>query len=395
MDAARFAMVRGMTVRCVDTREHPPLLPLARDVFPNLSVQTGVSDVGELGDCSLIVKSPGLSMRHQLVQSVTAQQRTVLGILDLASAWMPAPRHVIAVTGTNGKSSAVSFIAAVLRAYQPRAAVVECGNYGYPILSAFSLRPEWAVVELSSFQLETQAPFACEVSVVLNVQEDHLDVHGTMDHYAKTKRGLHRCSSRAIFNERDLRTMPEDGHPCAVAARLETPGAVASAVATVMGVPHHYVDQVARAWRGLPHRGQTHSMADFHVIDDSKATNVAAVEQRLRAIEQSDAIPPIWLLGGRWKQLPDVSLMRRLCAYGCEVVCFGESGESLEQMAQEHHFPITRFDSLRGAAHSVRTRAIDTKRNIVLSPGGASQDEFSDFAERGRQFVQWMERGAL
>src|SRR6266540_1306524 len=171
----------------------------------------------------LVVTSPGWRPDSPLL--VAARRAAVEVIGDVELAWRLAENPVwLAVTGTNGKTTTVGMLAAILRAAAMGA--VACGNVGLPVIDAVLAGHEVLAVELSSFQLHWQSSLRPKASVVLNVAEDHLDWHGSLDEYAADKGKVHAGSSTAVFNADDVwSTLLAAGHPRPVGFTLDEPGA--------------------------------------------------------------------------------------------------------------------------------------------------------------------------
>ena len=204
--AARFLLERGARVLGYDSKAHAELsgeaLQLERD---GAQIYAGEHDFAGIESADLIVLSPGLKVHHEPLQSIIADAEArgaeVIGELELASRFCPCP--MIAVTGTKGKSTTVKLITEMLRACG--VAAWSAGNTGTPLIEMLpQLTPEsWAVVEVSSFQLEKAPTFKPKIAVLLSLLEDHQDYHPTLEQYWETKTKIFANQTEndfAVFN---------------------------------------------------------------------------------------------------------------------------------------------------------------------------------------------------
>lgn len=204
--AARFLAERGAQVVGYDDRELEQLSAQARELADlGVELRTGEHHYAGLGECELIVLSPGLKLHHSPLKEVLARCEEggseIIGELELASRFCPAP--ILAVTGTKGKSTTTKLIVELLNACGVKA--VRAGNSGVPLIAELPrLSPDsWAVVEVSSFQLERVPTFRPRIGVLLNLLEDHLDYHLTTEQYWQTKLKIfanQQAGDRAVFN---------------------------------------------------------------------------------------------------------------------------------------------------------------------------------------------------
>ena len=188
--AARFLLERGARVLGYDSKAHDELsdeaLELERD---GVQIYAGEHNYQNIEAADLIILSPGLKVHYEPLQSVIAQAEArgaeVIGELELASRFCPCP--MIGVTGTKGKSTTVKLITEMLRACG--VAAFSAGNTGTPLIEMLpQLTPDsWAVVEVSSFQLEKAPTFKPKIAVLLSLLEDHQDYHPTLEQYWETK----------------------------------------------------------------------------------------------------------------------------------------------------------------------------------------------------------------
>ncbi|MDY0039271.1 MAG: UDP-N-acetylmuramoyl-L-alanine--D-glutamate ligase [Desulforhabdus sp.] len=369
-----------------------------------------------------IIVSPGVPLDLAPLQQAARKGVEIIGELDWA--WRQVREPVVAVTGTNGKTTTTSLIGEVLRRAGKR--VFVGGNIGTP-LSQWILsggEAELLVLEVSSFQLDTAFHFRPEIGVLLNVTEDHLDRYSNFSAYADSKFSLFARQSGeqvAVVNgddpicRRKLSEFPcqtlifSRGDATAHAtirqdeAWIDIPGResfsldlqrtplkgvhnqeniLASAlVGAVLGVGRSEIQQVIDEYKGLPHRMEWVSNwrgIDFY--DDSKATNVGAV---LKALENFDR--SVWLLlGGRDKLGSYRPLADALKTKGKEALVFGEAAARISAELADW-IPTKCFNDLQGAFDEAVTlaRPGDT---VLLSPACSSFDQYESYAQRGDHF---------
>jgi UDP-N-acetylmuramoylalanine--D-glutamate ligase len=420
--SAAFCAARGADVVAVDERPAASFSEL--DALPrDVEVRTGVG-VPNPADFDLVVPSPGVPR-----QRYCKGAKRVWGDIELTARGLQVP--LIAVTGTNGKSTTVRLIEAMLRSCGLRAHAA--GNIGTPALDLVGEPLDVAVLEVSSFQLEAVESLRPKLAVILNVTPDHLDRHGSFDTYVDTKaailakqqeddvavlnfddpvvRGLAgRTRARVIPVSRGLPISSLNGD-CVVfdAGRIllrrdgdsvevpidihDLPGLrgvhnlenVLASLAAVWGLG---ADPIRAAgallgFEGLPHRcEEVARMGDVAFIDDSKATNAGAA---VRSLESFDA-RVLWIAGGQakggaWEDLAEVATQRAR-----EAFLIGDAAPAIEA-ALAGRIPVTRCDSIDDAVSAAAARA-RAGEVVLLAPACASFDQFASFEERGRRFAE-------
>ena len=403
--AAALARDRGAQVILSDS--NPNAAPL--DGVENAMGHHPV-DVLAVGD--LMVVSPGISVNAAPVQAALAAGVEVVGELGFAASLLPSGRTIIAITGTNGKSTVTWFTAGLLA--QAGRRVFVGGNLGTPLSAAFEEDWDIAVVEVSSYQMELPGSFQPDVAAILNLSPDHLERHGTLENYAE-----HKCRLVHALPEHGLALLPSqdpllsrltEGHPGETAwmdslpgvlvkenracleqgevdlSGLTAPGAlnrwnaaVACFLAVNVGVDIQ--DLSVDSLTALPHRMEP--VADSQGvlwINDSKATNVEATARGLEGLEG----PMVVLLGGQGKAGSDYGqLLGVLRDRARAVVCFGASASEIASSLSELNPCCT------GGLDEAVSKAREMVRegdSVILSPACASFDEFVDYADRGAAF---------
>jgi UDP-N-acetylmuramoylalanine--D-glutamate ligase len=442
VSCVRWLLARGDRVIAMDSRTQPPgldqVLALAdrgqalraesAPIPATLEVVTGGFCESVLSGADVLVVSPGIPMHDPIVAAARARGLDVVGDVELFARETTA--SVVAITGTNGKSTVTTLVDLMLRA--SGIASVAGGNIGRPVLALLPPAPEAsqadqvAVLELSSFQLERTRSLAPTVAVLLNVSEDHLDHHQRFADYLAAKRAVFRGARRAVvwadqqrlydvpaqipctnFSTDDpsadyhlmeragVRWLARRGeallplHALALVGSHNHANALA-AIATVEAVTGQLVTaaalQALAGFRGLAHRMQhVRSRAGVVWVNDSKATNPGAT---LAAVNGIDT-PLVLIAGGRGKGADFSPLAAALRDRARAVIVFGEDASRLRDALA----PCCDVRDVRDLEQAVAlaaelARAGDT---VLLAPACASQDMFVDYRERGDQFTQYVE----
>ncbi len=414
--AARFAALRGAEVVAADERPASGIEGLDQ-VPAGVELRLG-APFPDPAAFDLVVPSPG-------VPAARWRERARLAWGDLELAWRALAAPIVAITGTNGKSTTTLLALAMLRAAGLRARAA--GNLGTPALDLVGEPLDAAVLEVSSFQLEATEGFRPRVAVVLNVTPDHLDRHGSLAAYAAAKATIlarQEPSDAAVLSADDpiVRAMAAQTRARVVpfstrgalehgacldagAAWLREPGRPGlrvpmedlrlagahnreNALAALAAVWAFGADPLRAAgalagFEGLPHRAETvAALRGVLYVNDSKGTNPGAACRALEGFSR----PLVWIAGGRDKGLDFSELAA--CAQGRvrAAVLIGEAAGKLAE-ALAGRVPVHRAANI---AEAVR-RAAELARPgdvVLLSPACASQDQFRDFEERGERFGQ-------
>jgi UDP-N-acetylmuramoylalanine--D-glutamate ligase len=421
--AAKLLARHGAQVRVTDRRGAEDLGTAVKELGPlGLDLRLGDVALDTLEGRDLIVPSPGVPLDLPLLKEAERRGLAVASELDLG--WAVAKAPIVAVTGTNGKSTTVELIGAIGRAAGRATEVL--GNIG----TALSERAEETpadgllVVEVSSFQLETCTRFTPRVGAILNVTPDHLDRHGTIERYAALKARLFERQTAEDFRVqplgdprltsllRPMRSAPiwfGFADPTADGVWLEgdefrwrfagkegtllrrdeaqLPGphnteniAAAAAAALAAGIAPASVAKALRAFQGLPHRLALVAVIDgARYVNDSKATNVDSLK---RALESFEA-PIVLIAGGRDKDGDFAAIAPLVAERVRHLVTLGEAADKLEDAWSQ--VPATRAATLEAAVAAARS-LVTPGGVVLLSPGCASYDMFRNFEERGARF---------
>jgi len=364
-----------------------------------------------------LIKSPGVPAQAPAIVAARARGITVIGELELA--WRLIPNTFIAVTGTNGKTTTTELLGHIHREAGLPYAVA--GNVGTALASLVgAVAPDAVVVaECSSFQLEDTEAFAPEAAVLLNVEEDHLDRHGTFAAYreAKLRAFAHQGRDDLAVAPRDLVgllpgaarrvVVGEDvaEHDGALAWRgerllgldelaLRGPhnaqnAMAAAAVCLARGVDPGAVRAGLRTFPGVPHRLEEVAREDGVLyVNDSKATNVASTLVALRSFEA-----PIHLIAGGRAKGSGFEALRAPAAERCAgVYLIGEAADALDAALAGAGVPVRRCGDLEHAVQDARAAA-QPGDVVLLSPACTSYDQYPDYEARGAHFRSLVMRG--
>jgi UDP-N-acetylmuramoylalanine--D-glutamate ligase len=369
----------------------------------------------------LVVPSPGVRPDHPAIAAALPAGVAVRSEVDVAverlRARVPLPR-LVAVTGTNGKTTVTTMIAAMCAEARLRSAAV--GNIGPPIISAIDTDADVVVAEVSTFQLEfTTAAFVPDVAVLLNVAQDHIDWHDSVEAYAAAKARVfahQRPGDVLVANADDaVTTRLARGAPGRVAwytngapgpggygvrsGMLVGPGGVvapaptarsahhtgnalaAAAAALEVGVDAPSIARALASWTGLPHRVQPVAVVGgVEYVDDSKATNGHAAASALEGFEH------VVLIAGGRDRSRDLGLLRRYAPKLRAVVAIGEAAPTVASVF-EGLVPVAQANSMHDAVRTAAAEA-DTGDTVLLSPGCASFDWYESYAARGDDFAR-------
>jgi UDP-N-acetylmuramoylalanine--D-glutamate ligase len=423
MSLVRFLAQQGVRFAVADTRANPPELATLQRDYPQVEVRCGELDVEFLCRATELYVSPGLAVATPALQAAAARGVKLSGDIDLFARHARAP--IIAITGSNAKSTVTTLVGEMARAAGKRVAVG--GNLGLPALDLLADDVELYVVELSSFQLETTESLNAEVATCLNVSEDHMDRYAGMQAYHLAKHRIFRGARQVVINRDDALSRPlvadqlprwsfglgkpdfngfglieQDGEKW-LAFQFEAllpvrelkirgahnySNALASlALGHAVGLPFSPMLEALKNFAGLAHRCQwVGEVKGASYYDDSKATNVGAA---LAAIEGlgADISGKLLLIAGGDGKGADFSALRTPVQRYCRgVVLLGRDADRLAATLQDAA-PLVQVSSLDEAVLTSAKMA-QPGDAVLLSPACASLDMFKNFEERGRLFAQ-------
>ena len=347
-----------------------------------LKAQGHEVDFADGYDC--VVASPGLRTKSELQLGCEELKRR---------GW-----KLLAVTGSKGKSSVVKVVAEAIGG-------VPCGNYGRPVTELISEKPGWAVVEVSSFMMETTTlpPDTFEAAAILNLQEDHLDRHGSVEVYHGLKRKLLTMAKSGYCGGETLQ--PHDGEATLWAGSYfdnETLGgnaAIAVELMRVAGLDDVKIAAAFKAFKPLPHRmNLVAEIAGVRYLDDSKATSLAAliagVKMASSILHPASFVPhsSIRLIAGGLPKGDDPkTALSTLTERVKKVYLIGQSAEAF--FAAWNSAVDCEICGTMDKAVETARREAETGEAVLLSPGTASFDQFQSYEERGDVFARLVKKG--
>jgi len=426
--AVRYCLARGARVLVSDSRARERLLEECDELLrqPGVSWEAGGHTFEFLRQADIVIVSPGVPQNHEVLARLAAAGIPVVGELAVAAPHLDLP--VVAVTGTNGKTTVTSLIGEIAKAAGKK--VFVGGNIGTPVFDYLLAgeKAEVLVLEVSSFQLLHAGSFAPAVAVLLNITPDHFDRHGTMADYAAAKMALfahQRPGQSAVLCGDDPECMKRAAE---IVARCRTFGLAANNTARIdgsivttteedhaivydltgtplgnaigasnaaaailacrdLGIAPEVIRAALRQFQPGPHRIQlVGELRGVHFVNDSKATNTGAVIAALQQVEGKAVL----IAGGRDKG-EDYSLLREKVAEKARaVIVIGEAGDKIAA-ALDGCAELLPAASLEEAVRLGYGRALDGD-TVLLSPACASFDMFRSYAHRGEMFTEAVRR---
>ncbi|AHK19897.1 UDP-N-acetylmuramoyl-L-alanine--D-glutamate ligase [Yersinia similis] len=412
-----FFIARGVTPRVMDTRINPPGL----DQLPE-SVEQHVGDLNQqwLLDADLIVVSPGMALAHPALSEAAEAGVEIIGDIELFCRENQAP--VVAITGSNGKSTVTTLVGEMAKAAGWSVGVG--GNIGVPALTLLKQDNQLIVLELSSFQLETTQSLRASSATILNVTEDHTDRYPLgLQQYRAAKLRVYENAKVCVVNADDALTMPVRGadsrcisfgvdvgdyhlnkqqgeiwlrvrgekvlntREMKLSGRHNYTNALAAlALADAVGIPRASSLKALTTFSGLPHRFQlVLERNGVRWINDSKATNVGSTEAALDGLQVDGTLH--LLLGGDGKSADFSGLTRFLQGERIKVYCFGHDGGQLAALRPD----VSQRTETMAQAMVLVAKAVLPGDRVLLSPACASLDQFRSFEHRGNEFARLAE----
>ena len=380
----------------------------------SVTLRLGEHNVSDFTTRDLIVANPAVAKPwdNRFLRAAIAAKVPVTTEIELLVHRLPDRHRTIGVTGTAGKSTTASLIAHILKECGQRVALG--GNIGGSLLGE-DLNDTWVVLELSSFQLHWLQAWSPHIAVVTNIASNHVDWHGSMEHYTASKRVLlddQEQGDVAVFGDRSVlewRTRAGVrriviGQPDRVQG-LRLPGAhnqtnAACAVSAVLalGIPGLDRDRAAAAARtygGLPHRLQlVHTARGVRYYNDSKSTTPEATALAVNTLgsEREDGCPVhVHLIAGGYDKGSNLEPIADSADYLSGLYTIGATGDGIAAMAEQWSGVVHRCGTLERAVQAAAERAQEGDA-ILLSPGCASWDQFANYEERGERFTALAKR---
>jgi UDP-N-acetylmuramoylalanine--D-glutamate ligase len=428
LSLARYLAREGAHVRVADTRSDPPHAAELARMLPGVTLATGAFSPETFDGADLIAISPGLPKDQPDVAAAVGRGVELVGDIELFARALPIGQKVLAISGSNGKTTVTALTGALCRA--AGLATVVAGNIGEPVLDLLmpdgAIAPAWPdvfVLELSSFQLETTASLEATAATVLNISENHLDRYADLDAYAAAKARIFAPGGIQVVNRDDPRTLAMripgrtvetfgssvpsgegewglvrfDGttwlahggglllptSSLSLVGRHNALNALAALalVAAVARVDRAVLNAL-KDFQGLPHRMQRIAEAGHIIyVDDSKATTIVATQAALDGIER----PAVLIAGGDGKGQDFTPLKSAVDADCRAVLLIGRDAALIARALEGTPAKVELLGTLERAVE--RASALAEPGDVVLlSPACASLDQFRNYVERGERF---------
>lgn len=408
-----FFLARGVTPRVMDTRISPPGLEKLPE---SVERHTGSLNEDWLLAADLIIASPGIAVAHPALTRAADAGVEIVGDIELFCREAQAP--IVAITGSNGKSTVTTLVGEMAKAAGVNVGVG--GNIGLPALMLLEPNRELYVLELSSFQLETTFSLKAAAATILNVTEDHMDRYPFgLQQYRAAKLRVYENAAVCVVNADDALTMPVRGadercisfgvdvgdyhlnhqqgdtwlrvkgekilntKEMKVVGRHNYTNALAAlALADAVKLPRSSSLKALTTFTGLAHRFQlAWERNGVRWINDSKATNVGSTEAALNGLKVEGTLH--LLLGGDGKSADFSSLAQYLQGSAIRLYCFGRDGAGLAALRPD---VAEQTETMEQAMKLIASR-VKAGDMVLLSPACASLDQFKNFEQRGDQFT--------
>ncbi|HUX90947.1 MAG TPA: UDP-N-acetylmuramoyl-L-alanine--D-glutamate ligase [Gallionellaceae bacterium] len=432
LSLVRWLTAQGARVRVADSRNNPPALDLLQKEFPQAETRCGIFRAELLDGIALIAISPGVPLRDPFVARAAAQGIPIVGDIELFALSLPQKNSpkIIAITGSNGKTTVTSMVGAMCRAAGKETLVA--GNISPAVLDVMMQRngkhPEVWVLELSSFQLETTTSLNADAATVLNISEDHMDRYHDMGEYIAAKGRIFRADGKGgaqVLNRDDadsaamallerkhitfgLNSPPVSAEDWGVetdntdtwlvqgqqrvlkANELMVKGLhnvsnalAALALCRAIDLPLPPLLDALRKFKGLPHRVEiVAKINDVIYYDDSKGTNVGATVAALNGLGRHAVV----ILGGDGKGQDFSPLAPAVSRHARAVVLIGHDAGKIAAVLQDSDVPVLRAKDMNDAVRqaAAQARAGDA---VLMSPACASFDMYRNYVHRAEAFI--------
>ncbi|MBL4827181.1 MAG: UDP-N-acetylmuramoyl-L-alanine--D-glutamate ligase [Spongiibacteraceae bacterium] len=423
MSCARYFSRKKQVFSVVDSRNKPPGLEQFKQQFPDVPITLGVIGKDDLLDADQLVVSPGVALDEPAIAQAIEHGVKVCGDIDLFCEQACAP--VIAITGSNGKSTVTTLLGKMFTQAGKRVAVG--GNIGIPALDLLDdSEPDYYVLELSSFQLERAGNLNVALATVLNISADHMDRYSSLLPYHQAKHRIFRGCKKVLINRADPLSRPlvaedverwtfsldkpdfkgfglikENGFEflafeferlmpvseLKIAGRHNIENALAAlALGKAAGLLLAPMLEVLKTFTGLPHRCQF--VAESHGVcyyNDSKGTNVGAAIAAVTGLASS-AKKVVLIAGGDAKGADFSPLLATLDLYARGVVLIGEAAQQLQQLLKGKIKLLVALTMDEAVAQA--RKLAQPGDAVLLSPACASFDMFDNYQHRGDVFTQ-------
>ncbi|MCK5477410.1 MAG: UDP-N-acetylmuramoyl-L-alanine--D-glutamate ligase [Methylococcales bacterium] len=413
---AKFLQQHEIKYAVIDSRDKPPLKDALLKEYPDTPVFTGGFDSAAFEVATHVVVSPGVSLQEYSIRNAIIAGAKLISDIDLFACATNQP--VIAVTGSNGKSTVTTMLGEMGNAANVNTAIG--GNLGIPALNLLNEAVELYVLELSSFQLERTNVLNAKAATVLNVSEDHLDRHDDIMEYAREKQRVFAGNGVMVLNEDDsivksMKTKSRDtltfsthkkngfhierrqgedwlmNENQVLMRKSDIPleglhnvsnALAALALGSAVGLNPDAMCNALREFKGLDHRMQKVGMVKGVTwVNDSKATNIGACIAALQGYQNK----VILIAGGDAKGADMNELISAIKDKAKCVVLMGKDADDIDR-AINGCVPAYRAKNIKDAVQ-IAAKMADEGESVLLSPACASLDQYKSYEERGEQFT--------
>jgi UDP-N-acetylmuramoylalanine--D-glutamate ligase len=423
LSCVRYLRGLGKSLLVMDTRDNPPGLSLLKQEYPEITVVLGGLDPAQLLAADEIILSPGIALSTPEIQRAREHGVRIRGDIDLFSDQAEAP--VVAITGSNGKSTVTSLVGEMARSAGLNVAVG--GNIGVPALDILADDRDIYVLELSSFQLETTQALNATSVVLLNLSEDHMDRYDSKMAYLQAKQRIFFGAQNVIVNDDEPLSAPLVNNKMRIShfglhaqdinkfSVLESEGErylckgfqpllkiseikihgehnisnclAALALGDSIGLPMQAMLDAIRNFTGLAHRCQwVRCLDNVNYVNDSKGTNPGAVVTALQGLGKHIQGRIVLIAGGESKGADLSSLVEPVKRFVKALVLIGRDAGKFESLLNTC-VPVTHASTMAEAVRSCRTLA-EGGDLVLLSPACASFDMFRNYEHRGDVFTE-------
>lgn len=424
---ANYLQRRNQPFAVFDTRHQLDITHFHNE-YPDVDVFLGELPSSLYQQLIAIITSPGIALDEPFLQEAMRRHIPVFGDIECLAREVNSP--IIAITGTNGKSTVTSLVGEMAIAAGFSAAVA--GNIGTPVLDILDNGEQYDlwVLELSSFQLDLTTSLAPIAATILNISADHLDRHHSLQAYIDAKQRIYHQAQCCVFNRDDKKTIPVQNQLFMTSFGLDEPqpghwgirtvagvsylcygqeqvlateelaikgqhnwqnALAACAVASASGIKKEQMVNVLKTFKGLPHRCQwVRTLDEVAWINDSKGTNVGATISAITGIGSAMPGKIVLIAGGQGKGADFTQLRTPVTDFVRSVVLIGEDARLIEK-ALEGSVPLSHSLTLSDAVARARSQAVPGDV-VLLSPACASFDMFNDFNHRGELYSALVEQ---
>ncbi len=425
LSALRWLKTQGANLSAADTRETPPGMDALHNEMPEVPVHSGPFSAQLFEKIDLAVISPGVALSEPAIQAAVKNGLSVVGDVELFAQFRPAAAKVIAITGSNGKTTVTSLVGQICQTAGLKTIVA--GNIGLPVLDSLAMAtPDVYVLELSSFQLETTHSLQVDAATMLNLSEDHMDRYDSLQDYAIAKAHIFYQASLQVLNLDDawsmmlarpklpqlsfglseqadfsLRQIDGESWLCEgekqlvnsqdlkIAGLHNAANALAAvALCRAIGIDYAPIIQTLYNFKGLPHRVEwVANIDEVDYYDDSKGTNVGASCAALAGMYKGGLPQKVVLIAGGDGKGQDFSpLAHAVKANARAVVLMGRDADKIEAALLATDIALYRALDLPEAV-SIARKLAHNGDAVLLSPACASFDMFKNYVHRAEVFV--------